>query len=117
MKISTKIVINQPEGKPYKDTDDLVLKDGMTKDDVEKAINKGPDLTIGKVISKTLATVKSTDPWKSYRMTNEFLKSEADITSEDITFIKELIKEADYKPYIIGSVIDILENPPVSKKK
>jgi len=89
MKINTKTVIKTPEGKNYKDGED--------------------DLTIGKVVASTLATTKSTDPWKSYKLTNDFIKDVVDLKSEDIVFIKEIMKDAEWLPYIIGQVFEILE--------
>lgn len=111
MKILTKTSIKEINEKPYKDTDDVVIKNGSTKEEVEKIIENCPDLTLGKVISKTLATVKSTDPWKSFKLANEFIKNDVvDLSSEDITFIKGLLKESEYVTYIIGQSIELLEN-------
>jgi len=115
MKINTKIVITQPDGKPYKDMDNVVIDTDTSVEEAEKRIKNAPDITLGKVVGKTLATAKSTDPWKSYKLVNDFLKDTVDLKSEDITFIKDLLKESNYYPYIIGQVIDILENPPKNK--
>lgn len=112
MKLLTKTTIKQIDGKNYKDIEDIVIK---TPEDLKKA----PDLTLGKVIGKTLSTVKSTDPWKSYKLANEFMKDEVNLKAEDTVFIVELLKKADdYFPYVIGQAIEMLENgnQPVEKK-
>lgn len=90
MKLNTKIVLKTPEGENYKDGD--------------------KELTLGTVVGATLATTKSNDPWKSYKLTNDFTKPSVDIKPEDVVFIKELLKESAYFPYIVGQVIDILDN-------
>lgn len=112
MKLLTKTPIKQIDGKNYKDIDDVVIK---TPEDLKKA----PDLTLGKVIGKTLSTIKSTDPWKSYKLANDFIKDEVNLKAEDIVFIVELVKQADYYPYVLGQVIEMLENgnQPIEKNK
>lgn len=89
MTINTKTVLKNPEGEPYKDGEEV--------------------LTIGKAIVNTLATTKSTDPWKSYKLTNDFLKDSVDLKSDDVVFIKETFKEAVFFPYIVGQIFELLE--------
>lgn len=89
MTINTKTVIKTPDGESYKDGES--------------------DLTLGKVIASTLAITKSNDPWKSYKLTNDFLKDTVELKAEDIVFIKEIMKDAEWLPYIIGQVFEILE--------
>jgi len=89
MTLNTKTIIKTPEGENYKDGES--------------------DLTLGKVVASTLAVTKSTDPWKSYKLTNDFLKDTVDLKAEDIVFIKDIFKESTYLPYVIGQVFEILE--------
>lgn len=96
MTINTKTVLKTPEGESYKDGES--------------------DLTIGRVIASTLAITKSNDPWKSYKLTNDFLKDTVELKAEDIVFIKETFKDSTYFPYIIGQVFEILEGNAESKK-
>jgi hypothetical protein len=75
--------------------------------DVYKAQDK--DLTIGMVIGYALATVKSSDPLKSYVLAGKtYGKESVDVTPEEIVFIKaQLIgagNQSMYFPYIIGQV-------------
>lgn len=116
MKINTKIILIDPDGKPYKDYDGITE---TTEEKIKEAMENAPGLTLGKVIGKSLTTVKTTDPWKAFKLTNEFLKNEqVDLKPEDIVYIKDLIKEAEWITYVIGQVIDILDgNAPEEKEE
>lgn len=116
MKINTKIILIDPDGKPYQDYDGITE---TTKEKIKEAMENAPGLTLGKVIGKSLTTVKTTDPWKAFKLTNEFLKNEqVDLKPEDIVYIKDLIKEAEWITYVIGQVIDILDgNAPEEKEE
>lgn len=116
MKINTKIILIDPDGKPYQDYDGITE---TTKEKIKEAMENAPGLTLGKVIGKSLTTVKTTDPWKAFKLTNEFLKNEqVDLKPEDIVYIKDLIKEAEWITYVLGQVIDILDgNAPEEKEE
>lgn len=92
MKIKTNVVLLNPDKEAYKTADEK-------------------DLTLGHAIAAKLAVGKSTDPLKSYILTKSFLeKDEIELTAEDITFVKNIIKESDYFPYIAGQIMQLLES-------
>lgn len=104
MKIDLTQTIKQIDGTPYKPADDKIL-------------------TLGMAVANILVVQKSTDPLKSYQMTNEFLKDETDLKAEDLVFVKKVIKDnamsesARYYPHISGQCLDILEKEGVQKKE
>lgn len=103
MKIDLKQVIKNIEGEPYKPNE--------------------KELTLGMSVANILVVQKSTDPLKSYQMTNEFIKDEIDIKSEDLVFVKKLIKDnaasdsARYYPHISGQCLELLEAEAPKKEK
>jgi hypothetical protein len=109
MKINTKTQLKTVGGEPFMDAE------------------KKP-ITLGSLIANTLTMMKSPDPLKSYLLTNEFYnKDEADVTTQDIVFVKDILKKSvaetgpngTYQnPYAIGQAMELLENggTPVSEE-
>lgn len=86
------------------------LKDFKGKEVVDSE-TKNP-ITIGEVITNTLSFAKmSKNPYKAYSLAAKFAKDKTvDVTSEDITFIKDAITENPILSVMIsGQVIAILE--------
>lgn len=97
MKINTKQKLQTLEGENYKDGE--------------------KDLTLGIAVAKQLATVKSDDPLKSYILSKDFYeKDELDLTAEDVVFIKKVLKESTFFPYLIGLILETID-PKQEKKK
>lgn len=100
MKINTKIVLKNLEGKSYK--------------------TEGKDTTLGAFVASALSKVKSPDPMMSYVLSQDFFgKSEIDITATQIAFVQDRLKEADAFPHVIGQCLMILDgkDTEVVKKK
>lgn len=90
MIINTKQVLKTLEGEDYKDGE--------------------KDLTVGLAIAKQLATVKSDDPLKSYILSKDFYeKEELDLSAEDIVFVKKILKDSTFFPYLTGHLIELID--------
>jgi len=89
MTIETTTVLKNFEGESFKDGE--------------------KDLTLRKVICAIISTTKSPDPLLSYLLTERIAKNdEVELTSEEVVFIKSLVKESTYLPYIQGTILNLL---------
>jgi hypothetical protein len=119
MKIYIRKALVTVEDKTYKHgLSPEQVKEGKTEDDAD-------DLILSDVIGHVLMQEKSSNPWKQYRLTNEFAKSEntVELSLEDLLFVRNLVEQNAlsqrpvYIPYILGQVIEILENLKDSENK
>ncbi len=75
-------------------------------------LKNGEDiLKLFSTISNILLTTKTADPAKSYTIAFKIIKEkECDLTSEEITHIKETVKASEaWLPIVTGQVIELLK--------
>lgn len=75
------------------------------------------NLTLGIVLSVVLITTNTTDPLRTYLLTQKIAgKDEVDLSADDIVYLKEQIKKntetPTYNPHILGQAIFLIDNKP-----
>ena len=72
--------------------------------------NQIENLFMGDILSNILATSKSTNPALSYQLGKKLAtEDEVELKSEDIVFIKGILKESTYTPIVVGQIEEALE--------
>lgn len=87
-----------------KDTNLLDVKGGNLKNGEE-------ELKLFAVVSNILLTTKTSDPAKSYTIAFKMVKEEeVDLTSEEITHIKNVVMASEaWLPIVTGQIIELLK--------
>ena len=88
MKLDLTTKLYNPKGETYKTGED--------------------DATLGEVLVNTLVGAKTDNPHRSFLLVKKLSNESAEIDIEDIVYIKHLMKDAPYIPYLVGQVIDML---------
>lgn len=97
----------------------MKTKDTILKDIKGNSLKDGDrkDMGLFDTIANILLTTKSDKPELSYKIAFRIIKGgEQELTSEEITYIKDTVRNNEqWLPIVTGQIIDLLD--PVEEKK